>query len=152
VRRLSAIPAAVTLVWLVPIGLAWLAALSMMSPLPGPALGPLSLDVLRIALVAQLVTLCLFAPQWHSLAVPASLLPAWPMLALLGHAAGIPAPSLIGTQVVAAGTGLLLTALTAPLRRPPGGETAQLLRGTAGVVAAGLAWLVRDTWLPGMLS
>ena len=151
-RRLSAIPAVVTLVWLLPAGAAWFAELSMMSPLPGPELGPASLDTLRLVLLAQLLALCLFAPQWQANAVAASLLPAWPLVALLGYATGIPAPTLVGTQIGIAATGLLITALTAPLRRPGGGETAQLLRAAAGTVAAGIAWLVRDSWLPGMLT
>jgi hypothetical protein len=151
-RQLSVIPAAVTLVWLVPACAIWLAELSMMSPLPGPALGPVSGELLRAVLIAQLLALCLFAPQWQADAVAMSLLPAWPLIALLGYAAGAPALTLLGTQTVAGATGLLLTALTAPLRQRPGRDTARLLQGTAGLVAAGLAWLVRDAWLPGMLQ
>ena len=151
-RQLSAIPAAVTLVWLVPAGVIWLAELAMMSPLPGPALGPISVELLRVMLIAQLLALCLFAPQWRADAVAMSLLPAWPMITLLGYAAGVPALQLLGTQVIAAATGLLVVAVTAPLRQRRGRETARLLLGAAGLAAAGLAWLVRDDWLPGMLQ
>lgn len=148
-RRLSPIPAVVTLLWLVPAGTAWLAELSMMSPLPGPALAPASLDALHVVLLAQCLSLVLFAPQWQAAAVPTALLPAWPLLALLGYATGVTLITLMITQLFAAAAGLLVVAVTAPLRRPAGGDTLRLARASAGLVAAAIAWLLRDAWLPG---
>ena len=63
-RALKLTPMLVGLMCALPISVWWFAQLTLVSPLPGPALAPLSLEVLTVLISVQLLVLCLFAPLW----------------------------------------------------------------------------------------
>ncbi len=156
-RNVSATPAVLTIAYLVPVSVWWFAQLSLLLQASNPVLVPFSINVLQTLSVVQLLCLCLFAPHWikpqlgmaHSATtIATSLLPAWPLFALLGLATGIPASALIATQAVAACVGLAVAGAATFLQRlHVSAEGLRLSQSCLGLAAASFAWLLRDEWL-----
>jgi len=156
-RTVSATPAVLTLAYLVPVSVWWFAQMSLLLQASNPVLVPFSINVLQTLSIVQVLCLCLFVPHWvqsqlgmtHSATMIAtSLLPAWPLFAILGLATGVPATALIATQAVAAGIGLAMAGVAVFMQRLHlGAEVLRLSQSCLGLVAATLAWLLRNEWL-----
>jgi len=136
----------------------------MITPLPGPGWAPFSLEVLQVVIIVQITSLCLCGPFWsrrnprpanlrtttsnNATVVVSALLPAWPLVALLGLASGVSLMSLATIEGFAAAVGVVVintasfaekTAVTA--------EARQLIRSSIGATAAFCVWLLRNSWL-----
>ena len=147
-RELDATPSWLTITYLVPFSVWWLTQLSMLAEPPSRPLGSISLQVLQALLATQMLGLCLFAPHWRAVSVAAAMLPAWPVLAILGFAAGVSISALAATEATIAIAGLIVMALTALVRKLFSVEEMQRLAITSlGFAAAILAWLSRALWL-----
>jgi hypothetical protein len=135
---------------MIPLGVWWFGHLSTMSQPPSPALGTFSTGVLQALVIAQMLSVCLFAAHWHPSSIAAHLLPAWPLLAMLGLAAGIPIVGLLASQLAVAAGGSAVFGIAALLRRfRMPAETMRLARTSLGVLCACLAWMSHGAWLPG---
>lgn len=163
-QPLSATPILFTLIYSSLISVWWFAQLSMLSPLPGPALAPVSSQVLQALVAVQILGLCLFVPMWilhdskqagprssrlrYPLIIASSLLPAWPLIAMLGLATGVSFTSLAITQALAIGIGLAV-AIVATLGQNLVAtvELQRLINTGIGALAAACAWLLRDSFL-----
>ncbi len=149
-RSVSATPAYLAIAWMIPLGIWWFGSLSTMSQAPSPALGSFSAEVVQALVIVQMLSVCLFAAQWHPSSIAAHLLPAWPLLAMLGLAAGMPTVGLLASQLAVAASGAAVFGIAAVLRRfHMPAETMRLALTSLGVVCAGLAWMSRAAWLPG---
>jgi hypothetical protein len=156
-RNVRATPAVLTLTYLVPVSVWWFAQMSILLQASEPLLVPFSLNVLRTLSIVQVLSLCLFVPHWiqpqlgmtyGATAIATSLLPAWPLFAMLGLATGIPATALIATQAVAAGVGLAVAGIAMVVQRlRMSAEVLRLSQACLGLAAATLAWLLRSEWL-----
>ena len=156
-RNVSATPAVLTIAYLVPVSVWWFAQMSLLLQASEPLLVPFSINVLQTLSVVQVLCLCLFVPHWiqpqldmtHSATtIATSLLPAWPLFAILGLATGIPATAIVATQAVAAAIGLAVAgAATFVQRLHLGVEILRLSQACLGLAAATLAWLLRSEWL-----
>lgn len=156
-RNVSATPAVLTIAYLVPVSVWWFAQMSILLQASNPVLVPFSIQVLQTLSIVQVLCLCLFVPHWvqprlgmtHSATtIATSLLPAWPLFAILGLATGIPATALIATQVVAACVGLAVAGITTLVQRSSvSAEVLRLSQAGLGLAAATLAWLLRSEWL-----
>lgn len=146
-----------TITWLVPLSAWWFGQLFVLSPVTSPAVAHLSLQAVQTVLVAQVLCICLFAPHWiepdssianNGSTVAASLLPAWPLIAVLWLASGVSVAALAGTQLLAGGIGLALILIATGVRRSAArGEMLRMLQTSLGVTAASIAWLLHETWL-----
>ena len=163
-QPLSATPILFTLIYSALISVWWFAQLSMLSPLPGPALAPVSSQVLQALVAVQIFCLCLFVPIWvlhdskqagprsfslrYSLIIASSVLPAWPLIAMLGLATGVSFTSLAATQALAILIGLAVASVAALGRSLATTIDLQRLLSTSiGTIAAASAWLLRDSYL-----
>ena len=163
-QPLSATPILLTLIYSLPISVWWFAQLSMLSPLPGPALAPVSSPVLQTLVVVQILCLCLFVPMWilhdsaqagprspklrYSLIIASSVLPAWPLIVMLGLATGVSFASLATTQVLAVTIGFIVaTVATLGRKLVATVELQRLINTSVGAIAAACAWLLRDSYL-----
>jgi hypothetical protein len=158
VSLVSVAPAVLTLIYLIPVSIWWFAQLSIGSP----SFGPISLQALEALLLTQVLCLFLFAPQWSSMrtgikegaiTVAVSLLPTWPLFALLCLASGVSLISLAAAQALTAVLGLVFISTLGLLHRAPvNAEAARLIRASFGLIIATFAWLTRATWLPWVTS
>lgn len=147
-RELDATPSWLTVMYLVPISIWWLTQLAILTVPLSPPLAGFSLQVLHALLLTQMLSLCLFAPRWRAISVATALLPAWPILGMLGFAAGVSVAALAATEAVIAITGLIVMALTVLVRKLFSGDEIQRLAITGlGLAAAILAWASRTLWL-----
>ena len=163
-RALKLAPAMLGLMCSLPISFWWFARLSLVSPLPGPQLAPLSLEALQVLVSLQLLILCLFAPLWllhdsslfkgrsgvlrGATAIASTLLPVWPLIAMLGLASGVSFSGLLTTQIVILVSGLAILALATVARALfHSVESQRLILTSFGVVAAFVAWSLRAIWL-----
>jgi hypothetical protein len=156
-RKVSATPAVLTITYLVPVSVWWFAQMSILLHASEPLLVPFSLNVLQTLSIVQVLSLCLFVPHWiqpqlgmtyGATTIATSLLPAWPLFAILGLATGVPATALIATQAVAAGIGLAVAGIASFVQRlPVTAEVLRLSKACLGLTAATLAWLLRSQWL-----
>ena len=150
-----ATPALLTITYLIPLSIWWLTQLFVFSPAPATAVTSLSLQALRTLLLVQLLTICLFAPHWaksrvvrNGSEIAASILPSWPLIAMLWIATGVSAAGLGSSQLLVAIVGLALLAIAHHVHRVAGRhEVARILNTSLGLIAAMLAWLFSDTWL-----
>ncbi len=82
-----------------------------------------------------------------------SLLPAWPLLAMLGLAAGLSAARLAATEAAVAAIGLVVLGIAALIRKSKlGAEGLRLALASTGAVAAALAWSWRAELLQGLVA
>ena len=156
-RNVSATPAVLTMTYLVPVSVWWFAQMSLLLQASNPVLAPFSINILQTLSIVQVLCLCLFVPHWvqsqlgmtHSAtAIATSLLPAWPLFAILGLATGVPATALVATQAVAAGIGLAVASIATFMQRlHMSAEILRLSQAGLGLAAATLAWLLRSEWL-----
>jgi hypothetical protein len=163
-RAVKLAPAMLGLVCALPISFWWFAQMSLVSPLPGPQLAALSLEVLQVLVSVQLLILCLFAPLWllldpslckgrsgslrGAMTVTTVLLPVWPLIAMLGLGSGVPFSGLLISQIVIALSGFgVLTLATIARRMFDSSESQRLALTCLGVVAAFVAWSSRASWL-----
>lgn len=152
-RQLSAAPSLVAFIYLVPISTWWLTELSIMPEPASPVLATFSSVVLKTLVTTQMLSLCLFVTRWSPVSIATSLLPAWPVLALLGLAAGITLGSLAITQAIIATTGILICGVAMMLRRIlPDSEVMHLSFSVLGLAVAVLAWFLRGYWLQWVAS
>jgi hypothetical protein len=143
--------------YLIPVSVWWFAQMSLLLQASNPVLVPFSISVLQTLSVLQVLSLCLFVPHWnqpqlgmtHSAkTIATSLLPAWPLFAILGLATGVPETALIASQALAAGIGLAVAGITTFVQRLHlRAEIMRLSRACLGLAAATLAWLLRGAWL-----
>jgi hypothetical protein len=158
VSLVSITPAVLTLIYLIPVSIWWFAQLSIGLQSPGP----ISLQAFEALLLTQVLCLCLLAPQWSrttagfkegATAVAASLLPSWPLFALLCLASGISFISLAAAQAITAILGLVSISILDLLHRVPvNAEAARLVRASFGLIIATFAWSTHATWLPWVTS
>ena len=156
-RNVSATPAVLTIAYLVPVSIWWFAQTSLLLQASNPVFVPFSINVLQTLSVVQILCLCLFVPHWvrpqlgmthDATTIATSLLPAWPLVAMLGLATGIPATALIATQAVAASIGLAVAGIAMVVQRlRMSAEVLRLSQACLGLAAATLAWLLRSEWL-----
>ena len=152
-----ATPAFLTITWLIPLSIWWLTQLFVLSTAAATVVGPMSLQALHTLLLVQLLSVCLFAPHWahpkslivrNGSEIAASILPSWPLIAMLWLATGVSAAALGSTQLLVAIVGLALLAIAHHVRRVAGRhEVARILNTSLGLIAATLAWLYSDKWL-----
>jgi len=134
--------------YLVPISIWWLTHMSTLAEPLSPPLAGFSLQVLQALLITQMFSLCLFVPRWNAVSVAAALLPAWPILGMLGLAAGVSITGLAATEAVIAVAGLIVLTLATLVQKVLARDEIQRLAlTTLGLAAAILAWLSRDLWL-----
>lgn len=147
-RSIDATPAFLTIAYLVPICVWWFVQVSMMSQPASPPLASFSVQVLQALVLTQVLCLCLFVPHWAAASVAAALLPAWPLLAMLGFAAGMSIVVLAAVQAFIALIGLIIVAAATLLHHTRiSAEVLRLLLSGLGVVAFTFAWLLRTEWL-----
>lgn len=163
-RALKLTPALVGLMCALPISVWWFARLTFVSPLPGPELAPLSLEVLTVLVSVQLLVMCLFAPLWvlndarlcngrpgallAAATIASMLLPVWPLIVMLGLASGASFSALVTTQVVIALAGLVIVAIASVSRAViDTTEALRLILTGLGAAAAFAAWSLRASWL-----
>ena len=147
-RDLDATPSWLTVMYLVPFSIWWLTQLSILTEPLSPLLADISLQVLQVLLVTQMLSLCLFVPRWSAVSVATALLPAWPVLGMLGLAAGVPVAALAATEAVIAIAGLVVLTLAALVQKVlTGNEQRRLALASLGLTAAILAWVSRHVWL-----
>jgi hypothetical protein len=163
-RALKLTPTLVGLMCALPISVWWFAQLTLVSPLPGPALAPLSREVLTVLVSVQLLVMCLFAPLWvlndarlcngrsgallAAATIASMLLPTWPLIVMLGLASGASFSGLLITQIVIASAGLVIVAIASVSRAAfDTTESIRLILTGLGAVAAFAAWSLRAFWL-----
>ena len=163
-RALKLTPALVGLMCALPISVWWFTQLTLVAPLPGPALAPLSREVQTVLVSVQLLVLCLFAPLWvlndarlcngrsgallAAATIASILLPAWPLIVMLGLASGVSFSALLATQIVIALAGLVIVAIASVARAVfDSTESLRLILTGLGVAAAFAAWSLRASWL-----
>ena len=147
-RDLDATPSWLTVMYLVPFSIWWLTQLSILTEPLSPLLADISLQVLQALLATQMLSLCLFVPRWSAVSVATALLPAWPVLGMLGLAAGVPVAALAATEAVIAIAGLVVLTLAALVQKVlTGNELRRLALASLGLAAAILAWVSRHVWL-----
>jgi len=148
VRELDATPSWLTGVYLVPICIWWLAQLSTLTEPLSPPLAGFSMQVLQALFITQALSLCLFVPRGCAVSVAAALMPAWPILGMLGFAAGVSVTALAATEAVIAIAGLIVLMLATLVQKLfTGGEIRRLALSSLGLAAAILAWVSRTVWL-----
>jgi hypothetical protein len=150
---MSATPALLTLTYLIPVSTWWFTQLSVQ---PSSS-GLFSLRVLETLLITQLLCLSLFLPQWieskdeirqHATSIAASLLPCWPLIALLWLATGVSVLALVVWQVVAVVIGLAVALVALALQRfRVDDEPLRLMQSSLGLVAATFVFVTSADWL-----
>lgn len=163
--KLNAGPPLLTLIGIIPFSTWWIAQMLLLEHTAGPAIGEFSLAVLRTVVMAQVLGLCLFVPGWLaeapttttsvalgsvSIVLPA-VVPAWPLIAVLGLASGAGAGQLVLAQLAVITAGTLAVFASGLLRRLP--DAGQPLAGRClGLTLAAVAWYTGDAWLTGFAS
>jgi hypothetical protein len=150
---MGATPAMLTMVYLIPVSIWWFTQMSVLTSSPEQ----FSLQVLGALLIMQVLCLCLFVPQWvrpqerlkqGATAIAASLLPCWPLFAMLWLASGVSAFALVASQAGAVSVGLVVASMAMILQRSRvSEEPLRLLQTSLGLLAATLVFLARTDWL-----
>jgi len=162
-------PALLAILLSIPVSIWWFASLSLVTPLPGPSLIPLSHQVLTTTIGLQAACVALFAPLWvtgsHNVTEQRSdtigsvvdiisfLFPAFPLLVMLGLATGVAIISIAMSQLVvlALGTAVAFVARIAGARVADP-ETQRILITGIGVIGAACFWTAHAIGLQWVLS
>lgn len=109
-----------------------------------------SVVALQMTLVLQLLAVCLFAQQWAKLesdslpTILLALMPAWPLLAMLGFSTGAPLFGLLLFQAGVFAVGVMILASSRAITRLFRNRTgAEPLCFGVGIVAAAFVWSFR---------
>ena len=161
-RSISLTPPLLALSITIPVSVWWFAQLSLVSPLPGPTLAPMSLQALQTLVSFELACLCLFGPLWilspridsgstllsNSIAVISFVVPPLPLLGMLSYASGSSLLSLAFAVLGVAAVGVAVLGITQLVLRQAGTSEAQRLAVTcSGALAAVAVWSSRSVWL-----
>ena len=149
-RNVSSASTVVAIAYSLPVSAWWMLQLPGVTAItPGDALHA-SVVALQTTLVLQLLAVCLFAQQWaksESETLPTILLvlmPAWPLLAMLGFSTGTPLFGLVLFQAGVLTVGMMILAgsrvITRLFRNRTGAEP---LCFGVGIVAAAFVWSFR---------
>lgn len=162
-RSLAAAPGLVAMGYLIPVSGWWFTQLPGLLEKHSPSVAGISLQALQATLILQLIVVTLFSPLWSAsrneqpawrnaivtpgLSVALSILPAWPLLAMLCLASVAPFSKLAQVQVAVLAAGLAVALLARGFRNFEFGvEATRLLQAFLGLVAATLAWIFRHAW------
>ncbi len=162
-RTLSAMPAWVSLLYVIPVSLWWYVQFAMLPAPMSPPLAGISLQVLQTLFMAQALCLCLFIPmldrgqgplpQLALNGIAMSLLPAWPLLAMFGLASGVSVVALAATEAAVATIGAIVLGIAILMRRSKlGAEGLRLALASLSAVAAALTWFWRTELLQGLAA
>lgn len=158
-RKLTILPEMIAIGCLITVASWWFMQVSLLPGTNAVAIHEISLRAMRVILLLQLLSISLFAPLWlgrssgHSVAhstttILAALFPAWPLLAILWLATGIPATALAETEAVVLGAGLVIALLARAIQHlAQNPEINRLLQTSLGLAAAATTWLFRTEWL-----
>lgn len=158
-RKLTALPTLIAIGCFITVTSWWFMQLSLSPGTNAVAIHEISLRAMRVILLLQLLSISLFAPLWlgmssghaatHSATtILSALFPAWPLLAILWLATGIPVTALAKTEAVVFGAGLLIALLARAIQYlVENTEINRLLQTSLGLAAATTTWLFRTEWL-----
>ena len=149
-RNMIVAPVFVAAAFSIPVATWWLLQLPGLSPVASTGTLGASIQALHILIVLQLLSVCLLYRYWmHSMSMIAlTLIPTWPLVAMLGLAAGAPLTEVVVSQLLLLAIALVLTLgatrLDKSLREHSAKDT---LHAIVGIGAAALAWSFRSDWL-----
>ena len=158
-RKLTILPAMIAIGCLITVASWWFMQISLLPGTNAAAIHEISLWATRVILLLQMLSISLFAPLWlgmsseHSVAhstttILSALFPAWPMLAILWLATGMPATALVKTEAVVLGAGLVIALLARAIQHlTQNTEVNRLLQTSLGLAAATTTWLFRTECL-----
>ena len=161
--NIMATPGLVAIGCLIPVSSWWIIQLSGHLEKLSPATGNVSLQAIQAILILQLLSVSLFSPHWAveshqqsphrfafvqtGVAVISSVLPAWPLLAMLSLASGVSASKFGKAEAVVLATGVTIAMVARSFQELNfGAELTRLSQSFLGLVAATLVWVFRFDW------
>ena len=161
--KLAATPSVIAIGCLLPVSSWWFMQLSSLLGTNSPAIGNISLQALQALLLVQLVVVSLFSPQWAvesneqstqrfafvrvAASVISSVLPAWPLLAMLSLATAVSATELATAEAMVLTTGFSVAFIAHVFQGLGlGAEVTRLSQIFLGLVAATVVWVFRLDW------
>ena len=163
VWKIAATPGLVAIGCMIPVSGWWIIQLSGHLEKHSPAIGNVSLQAILAILLLQFLSVSLFSPYWAAesheqsphrfafvqtgVSVISSVLPAWPLLAMLSLASGVSASIFGKAEAVVLATGITIALIARSFQelnfRP---EITRLSQSFLGLVAATLVWVFRFDW------
>lgn len=149
-RSVIVAPVFVAVAVSIPVATWWLLQLPGLSPVASTGALGASTQALQVLIVLQLLSVCLLYRYWmHSMSTIAlTLIPTWPLVAMLGLAAGAPLTEIVVSQLLLLAIAFVLTLGAARLDKLLREHSAKdTLHAIVGIGAAALAWSFRSDWL-----
>ena len=163
VWKIAATPGLIAIGCMIPVSVWWFMQLSGHLEKHSPAIGNVSLQAIQAILILQLLSVSLFSPHWAAashaqslrrfafvptgIAVISSVLPAWPLLAMLSLASGVSAIKFGKAEAVVLASGITIALIARSFQELNlGAEATRLSQSLLGLVAATLVWVFRFDW------
>ncbi len=161
--KIAATPAVISIGCLIPVSSWWFIQLSGLLGTVSPAIGNISLLALQALLLVQFLVVSLFSPQWAvesneqssqrfafirvGGSVISSILPAWPLLAMLSLATAVSATELATAEAMVLTAGISVAFIAHLFQYLGlGAEVTRLSQIFLGLTAATLVWVFRLDW------
>ena len=161
--KIAVTPSLVGVGCLVPVSGWWIIQLSGHLEKVSPATGDVSMLAIQAILLLQLLSISLFSPHWVAdsheksplrvsfmqtgISVISSILPAWPLLAMLSLASGMPVSKFGKAEALVLTTGLTIALIARSFQHlNVSAEVTRLSQSFLGLVAASLVWAFRVDW------
>ncbi len=161
--NIAVTPSLVAVGCLIPVSGWWIIQLSGHLEKFSPATGAVSMQAIQAILLLQLLSVSLFSPHWVTeshqksphrvsfgqtgVSIISSILPAWPFLAMLSLASGIPASKFGKAEALVLATGLTIALIARSFQNlNVSAEVTRLSQSFLGLVAASLIWVFRIDW------
>ncbi len=161
--NIAATPGLVAIGCLIPVSSWWFMQVSGLSQTTGPAIADVNLQAIHAVLLLQLLTVSLFSPHWAAAShdqssqriaavrigasVISSVLPAWPLLAMLSLASEVSAGEFVTAEAVVLATGFSVALIARAFQSLSfSAEITRLSQAFLGLVVATLVWVFRFDW------
>jgi hypothetical protein len=159
----SATPGLVAIGCTIPVSSWWFIQLTGLIDIHSQAIGDVSIQAMHAILILQFLSVCLFCSYWAgeshdrssrqpalvqiAPSVVATVLPAWPLLAMLSIAGGISASQIIMAEASLFTAGLAVALIARAMHNLNlNTEINRLLPSVLGLASATLFWLFRTDW------
>lgn len=166
--RLGVTPGLIAIGCLLAVSGWWLLQFGLRLDQFSPALAAVSFEAMKALLLLQLLSVSLFSPHWSvaigeqpshrrallqsTAAVASSLVPAWPLFAMLSLASGVSMSSIGLCEAALLAMGIVFAQIGRAFHYLElDAEIMRLSQTLFGVFAAALAWLYGNDWLQGLL-
>ena len=161
--KIAATPAVIAIGCLIPVSSWWFIQVYGLLGTVSSAISIVSLQALQIMLLVQFLSVSLFSPHWAvesyeqspqriafvraGASIVSSVLPAWPLLAMLSLASAVSASEIANAEAMVLVTGLSVALVARAFQGLRlGAEITRLSQSFLGLVAATLVWVFRLDW------